>query len=280
MLMAVGIALVVTWVFWKCWRILKDQNVNFHSHQLKFHGKINRNGIIFLLIGVLFTVFTIHSTAIQSFKFLGDYAMAKNNTKTAMHFYRLASPISDGGYAIASNPNVDNEVAHYFDSQLRHKDAERFFRRIDRRVGSDEESTTLLGRNLQFHEQFQAIDGLYVSRLTENPKWVFVWEEYIGWLRRDGIYDRAIEMSTVAVQKNPTSKRLRIQLVLLESEFGDQDVAVFNAQTLIENYREDPAMWMLYARALDSAGRRNDAQKAIETANQIQLELLRTHELD
>ena len=270
MLMAVGMALVVTWIVWKAWCILRVQNVSFHSRQLKFHGSMKGSGVVFLLIAILVFIFTAHSAAIQTFKFLGDYALKNKDTNTAMQYYTWASPFADGGYALASNPNIDLEVAHYYDSQLQHKEAERLFRRIDRRVGFDEESTTYLGRNLQFHEQFQQIDELYLQRLIENPHWVFVWEEYVGWLRRDGMYDRAIQMSTVAVNENPTTKRLRIQLALLELEFGNPEVAVTIAQALVEESKNDPSMWMLFARALDSSGRREEAQQAVEMANQIQ----------
>ncbi len=270
MLMAVGIALVITWIVWKAWRILREQNVSFHSRQLKSHGSLKGSGVVFLLVAVFALVFTVHSAAIQSFKILGDNASDNNNQQAALKYYKLASPLEDGGYALASNPNIDKAVALYHDSEMEHEKAEQLFRRIDQRVGSDEESTTLLGRNLQFHKQFQQIDVLYSQRLAKNPHWLFVWEEYIGWLRRDGLYDRAIQKSTIAVAENPNAKRLRIQLSLLELEFGNPEVAVKIAQALVEENKQDSAMWMLFARALDRSGRREKAQQAVEMANQIQ----------
>jgi len=206
---------------------------------------------------------------VQSFKYLGDVALKNKNVEKAMSYYSYASPIGDGGYALASNPNVDVEVAMYFDEQVQHKKAERLYRRVDRRVGGDEESTTLLGRNLQLHEQFEAIDGLYLSRLTDHPNWEFVWEEYVGWLKRDGMYDRAIVMSTKAVEENQDSKRLRIQLALLESEFGNPEHAVRHAQVLTEAHPNDPSMWMLLARSYDSNNQREEAQEAVSTATQL-----------
>ena len=79
---------------------------------------------------------------------------------------------------------------------------------------------------------------------------------------------------------NPNANRLRIQLALLELEYGSTVQAVKIAHQLVDEHKKDPAMWMLYARALDSDGRRDEAQKAIEAANQIQLERLRTIKLD
>jgi len=269
MLMAVGIALVVTWIFWKAWRLLIDQHVNFHSAQLKYRGNIKLSGVLFFTVALILFALTVHSATVQSFKYLGDVALKNKNVEKAMSYYSYASPIGDGGYALASNPNVDVEVAKYFDEQVQHKKAERLYRRVDRRVGGDEESTTLLGRNLQLHEQFEAIDGLYLSRLTDHPNWEFVWEEYVGWLKRDGMYDRAIVMSTKAVEENQDSKRLRIQLALLESEFGNPEHAVRHAQVLTEAHPNDPSMWMLLARSYDSNNQREEAQEAVSTATQL-----------
>ena len=270
MLMAVGMALVATWIVWKAWRITKEQNISFHSRQLKFHGKLKTSGALFLIVAYLTFIFTVHSATIQSFKHLGDYELKNNNTKSAMQYYIWASPIEDGGFALASNPNVDVELAKYYDAENEHQKALRLFLRIDRRVGSDEESTMLLGRNLQHHKQYAEIDALYFERLTNNPNWEFVWEEYIGWLRRDSLTDRAILMSTTAVDENPTAKRLRIQLALLHIDFGDPEVGVLVSSDLVNENQHDPSMWMLYARALDRSGRREQAQHAVGVANQIQ----------
>ena len=280
MLMAVGIALVVTWILWKCWRILQEKNVSFHSKQLKFHGNLKQSGVLFLLLGVLVAIITLHSAVIQTFKFAGDYATARNNTKTAMRFYHFASPISDGGYALASNPNIDFEIARYEESELNFQKADQLFRRLDARAGGDEQTTMLIAHNLQNYEQFEPIDSFYAIRLQNNPSWELVWEDYIGWLKRESIYEQAVATSRAAVELNPKAKRLRIQLSLLELEHGSSERGIFTAESLINDYSNDPAIWMLYARALDSAGRRNDAKIAIERANQIQLELLRPHELD
>jgi predicted Zn-dependent protease len=63
---------------------------------------------------------------------------------------------------------------------------------------------------------------------------------------------------------------LRIQLALLHIDFGDPEVGVFISGDLVDEYQEDPSMWMLFARALDRSGRREKAQQAVNVANQIQ----------
>ena len=271
MLMAVGMSLVSTWCIWKAITILQKPNVSFHKRQLKFHGSIKGSGVVFLFVALLLLIFMLHCAMIQSFKFLGDYSLAKNDTATAMQYYKWASPMKDGGFALASNPNIDIEVANFEKEQLNYKEADRLLRRIDGRVGSDEQSTMLIGQNLQYFEQFQPIEMFYTERLEVNPKWPLVWEDYVGWLKRDGLYERAIVASTNAVTLNPTATRLKIQLALLEMEFGEPPTAVLIMQPIVEEYQGDPSMWMLYARALDRAGRIEESQQAIEIANQLLL---------
>ena len=78
MLMAVGIALVVTWIVWKAWRILQEQNSSFHSRQLKFHGLLKRSGVAFLLVAVfVLAVLQFIAQPSKRLNFLGDYASEK-----------------------------------------------------------------------------------------------------------------------------------------------------------------------------------------------------------
>ncbi len=279
MLMAVGVSLVITWCVWKATKIIRDQNSSFHSWQLKFHGSLKPAGVIFLIIAVLLFVFTLHSAAIQTFKQVGDYALANNDTDTVMRYYKFASPFEDGGYALASNPNIDKEVALQLESQSKFEEAERLFRRIDERVGGDEHSTMLLGQNLQQHAQFNPIDTFYADRLDSNPDWIIIWEDYVGWMKRNSMFDRAIVISRVAVEKNPSTSRLRIQLALLEMEHGSPSKAVQITQNLLEENKTDPSLWLLYARALDRDGKKEEAQNAIRIAEQVQKEYTESLEL-
>jgi len=274
MLMAVGVSLVTTWVLWKAWRLLRDDNAHFHGKQLKLHGKVSEKGILFLVFAIVVALWTVQSATVQAFHFMGDRAMATNNNDEALWYYSKASSISDGGIALASNPNIDMEVARYFDSKHQFIDSYRLYQRIDARVGQDERSTMLLGQNMQYHAQFVPIDQLYASRLKVNLHWELVWEDYVGWLKREMQFERAIQASHKAVQSNPNAKRLRIQLALLELESGNTSTAVHIAKQLVDEDKEDPAMWMLYARALDSDGRNEKAVFALEKAKQLLAERL------
>jgi polyferredoxin len=279
MLMAVGISLVVTWWVWKAIKVLQKSNVNFHSWRLKFHGKIKLPGFLFILIAVILFALTAHSAVIQSFKLIGENAIRNNDTATAMRYYKLASPFEDGGYAFASNPNIDKAVGVYLESELQFIEAERLFRRIHKRVG-DEYSAMLLAQNLQNHYQFNPINTFYTDKLEANPDWDTLWEDYVGWIKRSSMYTRALDLSRVAVEKNPHATRLKVQLALLEMDHGSPSEASKIMRRVLEEDNNNPSWWLLYARALEREGKKEESRKAIQTVREIQAERARSRDLD
>ncbi len=272
MLMAVGASLVITWVVWKAIRTVCDTNTSFNTHQLKYHGEYRKSGVAFLIAAFILFSITLHSAAIQTSKFLGDYALSKNNIDSAMKFYTWASPFEDGGFALASNPNIDIKVAKYYESLLKYKDAERLLRRVDRRVGEDEKSTMLIGQNIQHHEQFVPIESFYKQRLSVHPQWKLVWEDYVGWLKRDGMHEQAIEVSKESIANNPNTIRLQIQLALLEIEYGNVTDAILLATQMTKTFPSVAPPWMLLSRALDASGDHEGARVAQRRAAEIQNE--------
>ena len=279
MLMAVGISLVVTWLVWKAIKVLQESNVSFHSWRLKFHGKIKPAGVLFILIAVILFALTAHSAVIQSFKLIGENALRNNDIASAMRYYKLASPFKDGGFAFASNPNVDKAVAVYLESELQFKEAERLFRRIHKRTG-DEYSAMLLAQNLQSHYQFTPINTFYSDKLEANPDWDTLWEDYVGWIKRSGMYTRALDLSRVAVEKNPRATRLKVQLALLEMDHGSPSEASKIMRGVLEEDNNNPSWWFLYARALEREGKNEESRKAIQTVREIQAERAQGKDLD
>ncbi len=279
MLMAVGISLVVTWWVWKATKVLRDSNVSFHTWRLKFNGTIKPAGVLFILIAVLLFAITVHSAMIQSFKLMAEIALRNDDTDSAMRYYTFASPFEDGGYALASNPNIDRAVAFYLESQLQFKEAQRLLERIHRRVDG-ELSAILLGQNLQSHYQYAPIDLFYANQLSVNPDWDTVWEDYVGFIKRSGMFTRALDTSRVAVEKNPRSERLKIQLAILEMEHGSSSEASKIMRGVLEENSDDPSLWLLYARALDRDNKKEESLKAIQKVKEIQIERARNRGSD
>ncbi|MDP7005989.1 MAG: 4Fe-4S binding protein [Phycisphaerales bacterium] len=270
MLMAVGMSLVTTWLIWKSTGIFGKQNSSFHKHQLRFHGKIKIAGIIFLCISTLTSLFLLQSILVWSFRYIGDSALSNEQYDEALYYYKLSGPLTDGGVGLASNPNVDLIMSRIYEGKGDFSEAERLLWRIDSRVGMDERSTMFLGQIMQFHQQFGVIDSFYEERLTEEPKWNLAWEDYVGWLKREGFEQDAIKKSKKANRLNPKSERLQIQLVLLEIEFGNVDNAVYLATEMTINNPNSPNPWMLLSRAFHKQGKHSEAIEAQNKAAKIQ----------
>ena len=270
MLMAVGMSLVNTWLIWKSTRVLQTPNSSFHKHQLRFHGKMKLAGLVFLAVSFLALLFTVQSAAVGSFRFLGDRAKSNEKFDDALYYYKLSGPMTDGGVGIASNPNVDMTMSKIYELQGKYDESERLLRRIDSRVGMDERSTMLLGQIMQYHRQFVTVESFYEERLAEEPTWSLIWEDYVGWLRREGVVKSAIVNSKKSVELNPEAGRLKIQLVLLETEFGDVENAIYVAQQLAEQSPDSPTPWMLLSRALHQAGRLSESREAHLKAASLQ----------
>jgi polyferredoxin len=269
MLMAVGMSLVCTWVLWKGITVLRKPNASFHHYRLKFHGKIKRAGISFVSIAFLLFLFTVHSAAVGSLRYLGDVANSNLQDDKAYQYYKLSSPINDGGIGFASNPNVDTAMATILKNRGEFQEAERLLRRVDRRVGQTEISSMLLGQLMQDFRQPQEVDAFYLEQLGVNSNWGLVWEDYVAWLKRIGMCDRAIIVSKSSLDHIPTSRRLRFQYALTEMECGDVLIAVVWFQELTVTYPDDPRLWMRYAQALDKVGRVDESNQAVEKSQSI-----------
>ncbi|MDP6541349.1 MAG: 4Fe-4S binding protein [Phycisphaerales bacterium] len=215
MLMSVGMSLVGTWIIWKGVAILREKNVNWHRWQLKFHGSLRPAGLIVMLISLSVVLFTIQSAAVGLLAVVGNAAAKRGDLNTALSYYKLSGPITDGGIGFASNPNVDLSMSKIQEAKGDLQEAERLLRRLNSFVGNDQTATMVLGQNLQLHRDPSLVEQFYIEHLTSNPDWTLVWEDYIAWLRREGRSKQAIEASKNANTMNPNATRLQLQWQLL-----------------------------------------------------------------
>lgn len=273
MLMAAGMSLVGTWLIWKGVNVLFKENVSFHRTQLRFHGKLRRAGIVYLLLTSIVVLFTTHSAVVYGFRWAGDIARSSENMDGALRYYKLSGPISDGGVGLASNPNVDIDMAKIHERRGEFLEAERLLWRVDKRVGSDAHVSMLLGQIMQTNHARQEIDSFYANRLEENQHWELVWEDYVAWLKREGLYENAIQISRNALAFNPGAGRLRLQNALTEMQHGDVDISIVYFTQETELHPENPNAWFMLARSLSAAGRTEEAREVAAKANLLQNEL-------
>ena len=270
MLMAVGMALVTMWFLVKTWSLIKDDNVNLHKTQLKFHGSIKRSGVLFLALSLVASIFFVQSAAVTLLHTLGDKSLNNGNVEQAAHYYTLSGPLGSGGVGLLSNPNVDTTLAKLHEQQGNLEEAEQLLWRAAERVGRDERVYMLIGQVKQLRSSRMVVDTYYTDSLLNNPEWSLVWEDYIAWLKRQQLFDASIAASEHAIAYHPSNPRLVLQYGLLMMEFGEPAIAVEIFTQMTEAMPNDLTSWMLLSKAHTMAGNQDAAKQAFDRGNSLQ----------
>jgi len=270
MLMAVGMALVTMWFLVKTWSLIKDDNVNVHKTQLKFHGSIKRSGVLFLAFSLVASIFFVQSVAVTLLHTLGDKSLNNGNVEQAAHYYTLSGPLGSGGVGFLSNPNVDTILAKLHEQQGNLDEAEQLLWRAAERVGRDERVYMLIGQVKQLSSSRMGVDTYYTDNLLNNPEWSLVWEDYIAWLKRQQLFDASIAASEHAIAYHPSNPRLALQYGLLMMEFGEPAIAVEIFTQMTEAMPNDPTSWMLLSKAHTMAGNQDAAKEAFDRGSSLQ----------
>jgi polyferredoxin len=183
MLMAAGIAGVVTFLAWKLWRLVRDPNVRFHQFSMKQKGRWQRSGRVFAAITVLVLALVAHSGVVNALEFSAGVAERNpGNAEHALRLYGLASSIDEGGIGLAPNARIDLRLAHMHWQQARLEAAEHHLRRAVERSRVDE--------------------GLSLQLVTV--------------LRAVGKHDEAVAHAQQVLAARPDYERLRGELELLQ----------------------------------------------------------------
>jgi NAD-dependent dihydropyrimidine dehydrogenase PreA subunit len=183
MLMAAGIAGVVTFLAWKLWRLACDPNVRFHQFHLKQKGRWQRSGRVFAAITVLVLALTAHSGVVNALELAARMAAGNPQREAlALRLYQLASSIDEGGIGLAPNSRIDLRLSHMHWQQARFEAAEYHLRRAVQRSRADE--------------------GLSIQLMTV--------------LRAVGKHDQAVAHAQQVLAVRPDFERLRRELELLQ----------------------------------------------------------------
>ena len=270
MLMAVGLALVTTWLLFKMHEILTKPNSNFHKKQLKFHGKITKSGQLYMAFSLVVILFVLQSFIVSGSKLRGEMAIASGNQNAAIHWLKISGPLSDGGLGLLSNPNVDIALAKLYEANNNLDESERLIRRVIARVGEDEHAYMMLGQLLQLNTNQSEIDLFYTQKLEERPEWSLVWEDYVAWLKRQNMGQKAIAASKKALSSHPQNPRLTLQYGLVCMEFGDPEISVSIFENMTKTRPNDSTGWFLLSKAYNRAGDLNASRQAFNKGTSLQ----------
>ncbi|MHC4218529.1 MAG: 4Fe-4S binding protein [Planctomycetota bacterium] len=139
MLMAAGVAGVVTFTAWKLWRLVRDPSVRFLQFRMKRDGRWQRSGRVFAAATVIVLALTAHSGAVNLLEYAaGITERNPQRTQRAIRLYGLASRIDDGGLGLAHNARVDLRLAQLYWHEGELEACERSLRRAVDRSRIDE----------------------------------------------------------------------------------------------------------------------------------------------
>jgi len=220
----------------------------------------------FFVVAAVVLLFTLQSAAVGGLRVAGDIMAASGDPSTALRFYRLSGPMTDGGIGLASNPNVDLASARYLESMQQFDAAESMLHRVESSVGPNEIASMRIGQVMQRHLDPLVVEEFYESRLADHPDWPLVWEDHVADLIRRDARAKAVDASRRARDANHQSIRLVRQGVFVELNFGDINEGILLLQRIIVVDPNDiEARWTLLD-ALGDAGR--DAE-ATALSNQL-----------
>ena len=156
MLMAAGVAGVVTFLAWKMWRMMASRDVRIIGAQLKRAGRIKSAGAVFALFAGLTVLLTAHSLAVRIIRWRGDLIDAQvtvardaafsndsdavpDDMKTlagkALANYRWAASWPHGGIALVDTPAVQARSAWLHLVRGERAEALAILARLDDRFG-------------------------------------------------------------------------------------------------------------------------------------------------
>ena len=156
MLMAAGVAGIVTFLVWKLWRLGRDPNVTLNRFQLTLRGKLRPAAWVFTGAVVLVMAFVIHCGTVNAWVAAAQWHQAKvtispeqifsgapptmppdmaAHADRALALYRRASSISEGGIGLLGTwqSDLDFRMARLLSAKLDFAGAEKVLRHaIDR----------------------------------------------------------------------------------------------------------------------------------------------------
>jgi ferredoxin/tetratricopeptide (TPR) repeat protein len=77
LLMAAGVAVVLTWIIWKAWRLTQDKNANLHRYQLKLRGSLRPAGWVLAASASVIVMAVVHSGIVNAMSGIGRWHLER-----------------------------------------------------------------------------------------------------------------------------------------------------------------------------------------------------------
>ena len=127
LLMAIGIASIFTFLAWKSWRVIQDENVHLHRWRLKFRGRLQPSGLVMLILAGFLVILTLQTGAVNwigwtAQRMSRDVLVLQDGpgepseeqrarAGSVLGWLDLVSGVNRGGIGLATDPNHDLEAS-------------------------------------------------------------------------------------------------------------------------------------------------------------------------
>ncbi|MFM8643009.1 MAG: 4Fe-4S dicluster domain-containing protein, partial [Phycisphaerales bacterium] len=249
LLFASGIAVCVTFLSWKSWRVLRDANASFHGARLRLRGRLSRAGAAWIGVTAVALVCTLWAGALNASVWAARLldarvsipaevvfsehgmepdAAGRQAAERALALYGVAAAWPEGWspFPVAWR-RTDMERAYLLAALRRGDEAEAVLRRSWERDGPDEGVAIVLGRLVRMvpSRREEAIRW-YDDVLAVQPAWRELREEQVTWLDLEGEHARMLASARAGVAAMPEDLESlrRLSLALIERGTGDDDV--------------------------------------------------------
>ncbi len=286
MLMAAGVAGCATFIFYKAWRLLRDNNVRLHKFQFKRDGCISRSGWIFTMIAVITALLCAHSAVVRSAKGLARYHEAKvrvsparvfsehpmtlpadlqEHAWSALGLYRFASSIGNGGIGLLATDQAELDLSRAW----MHATLLDFESADDVLVDAIERSGPLPGLCIGRLQVLQTRDheGLLAFAedvLTREEELASFLDRLVQWAASEG-YERAVmEICKQRLEAFPENLHTMRWLSILQLQVGDYQNAIAVTRRTIEIDPSSPGAYRHLADALLASGQPGQAEDALQ----------------
>ncbi|MEE2908677.1 MAG: 4Fe-4S binding protein [Planctomycetota bacterium] len=287
MLMAIGIASVLTWVFWRGWRLIRDQNASLHRWRLKYHGRLRLPGVVFGIVVLVLLALSLQALVIRSATWNGNRLLhrvdmpvhmaldpsrppmdqaATKDAKSALESFRLASSFDSGGIGFVDNPNILLDAARLhliLGDPDRAIELHQKVRRSQRSNQSVDQVFLLVKASVDTPENVQRFED---ETLQSHPEWIAFRSDAINRALSQGDRERAHRLLDDGLEAYPNAlELLKVKSVLLVQD-GQTADGIELMQRFLEAAPGDALAWATLARTYALEQRVTEGDEAMAKA--------------
>jgi len=282
LLMAVGIAGIVTFLAYKAWRTLRIENVRFHRFQLRRRGRITTPGFVWLASTSIALLLIGHSLLVNQYRWRADHAFdrfglskatlltpaprslgaeQREQYESALDLYRKADSIPAGGIGLAPHTESLLRTALLHLALDRHDDAIATLDRAESLAGPTDEL-------IADREQVRILSGLAIARRAQSDPAASTQDRQAAFQTARERTDQAISNMQLAVEANPSWWSTRERLVATLNQIGRADESITITQQALDTLPDIQRHARPRARALLDQSRAHQTLGQFEEAFQ------------